>query len=323
MAALDDLPADQRAVLTLVLSRGRSYDEIATLLSIDRASVRDRAIAALDEVGPESDTSPLQRAVVTDYLLGQLPPGTATQTRDQLARSPADRAWASSVAQELMPLSAVPLAQIPEPVQIPDAAQPTDPAQIPEPTPRRSSRRGGAVLLAVIGLVLVGAVILIVALVTSTNKPGAPAGVLAGGAPAASSTQTTSTTPAASTTTPKLHFIAEVNLLSPDPTLAHKTAGIAQVVSDGNETGVVIVAQGMPANTRHDAYAVWLANAAGGSDFLGFVSKLVTSNGKLQTDGRLPANASRYSRLLITLETSAHPSSPGAIVLEGAFKLTG
>ena len=37
MSSLDSLPGDQRAVLQLVLSRGRSYDEIAQLLSIDRA----------------------------------------------------------------------------------------------------------------------------------------------------------------------------------------------------------------------------------------------------------------------------------------------
>ena len=44
MATLDSLPADQRAVLQLVLRRGRSYDEIARLLSIDRAAVRERAL---------------------------------------------------------------------------------------------------------------------------------------------------------------------------------------------------------------------------------------------------------------------------------------
>src|SRR5205807_611635 len=46
--SLDSLPADQRAVLQLVLQRGRSYDDIAALLSIDRAAVRQRALGALD-----------------------------------------------------------------------------------------------------------------------------------------------------------------------------------------------------------------------------------------------------------------------------------
>ncbi len=54
MASLDSLPPDQRAVLQLVLQRGRSYDDIAQLLSIDRAAVRDRALAAFDALGPQT-----------------------------------------------------------------------------------------------------------------------------------------------------------------------------------------------------------------------------------------------------------------------------
>src|SRR5581483_3559712 len=51
MASLDSLPPDQRAVLQMVLQRGRSYDDIAEMLSIDRASVRRRALEAFDELG--------------------------------------------------------------------------------------------------------------------------------------------------------------------------------------------------------------------------------------------------------------------------------
>ena len=54
MASLDTLPPDQRAVLQLVLQRGRSYDDIAKLLSIDRAAVRERALRALDALGPQT-----------------------------------------------------------------------------------------------------------------------------------------------------------------------------------------------------------------------------------------------------------------------------
>ena len=48
MASLDSLPADQRAVLQLVVQRRQSYDDIARLLSIDRAAVRRRPLSALD-----------------------------------------------------------------------------------------------------------------------------------------------------------------------------------------------------------------------------------------------------------------------------------
>ncbi len=61
MASIDSLPADQRAVLQLVLQRGRSYEEIANMLSIDRAAVRDRALAAFDALGPQTHVEPQRR----------------------------------------------------------------------------------------------------------------------------------------------------------------------------------------------------------------------------------------------------------------------
>ena len=46
MARFDDLPADQKAVLQLVLRQGRTYAEIATLLKISDAAVQNRARAS-------------------------------------------------------------------------------------------------------------------------------------------------------------------------------------------------------------------------------------------------------------------------------------
>src|SRR5579859_4063840 len=129
MASLDSLPEDQRAVLTLVLQRGRGYDEIARMLSIDRAAVRERALAALDALGPQTGVSPERRALITDYLLGQLPPAVARQTRDRVARSPSERAWARVLASELTPLASGPLPEIP----VDASAARTQPA--PEPAP--------------------------------------------------------------------------------------------------------------------------------------------------------------------------------------------
>src|ERR1039458_8462859 len=96
MASLDSLPADQRAVLSLVLGRGRSYDEIARLLSIDPAAVRERALAASDSLGPQTRVPAERRALITDYLLGQLPAGAAEETRVRLAESASDRRWAAA-----------------------------------------------------------------------------------------------------------------------------------------------------------------------------------------------------------------------------------
>jgi hypothetical protein len=105
MASLDSLPPDQRAVLQLVLQRGRSYDEIAKMLSIDRAGVRDRALQAFDALGPSTRVPPERRALITDYLLGQLPPRVADDTRERLAESASERAWARVIASELSPVA--------------------------------------------------------------------------------------------------------------------------------------------------------------------------------------------------------------------------
>jgi hypothetical protein len=54
MTDLDSLPPDQRAVLSLVLDRGKSYGEVAEMLGIPESAVRDRAHDALDALGGAS-----------------------------------------------------------------------------------------------------------------------------------------------------------------------------------------------------------------------------------------------------------------------------
>jgi hypothetical protein len=48
MTRIDDLPPDQRAVLSLLLRQGKDYEEIAAMLGIPASVVRERARAALD-----------------------------------------------------------------------------------------------------------------------------------------------------------------------------------------------------------------------------------------------------------------------------------
>lgn len=53
MTELDRLPPDQRAVLSLLLERGRSYSEVADMLAIPESAVRERAHAALDALADD------------------------------------------------------------------------------------------------------------------------------------------------------------------------------------------------------------------------------------------------------------------------------
>jgi len=133
MTSLESLPADQRAVLQLVLQRGRSYDDIARLLSMDRSAVRQRAAGALNALGPQTGLEDERRQVITDYLLGQLEPGAATAAQEEIASAPGERAWARVVASELAPLAGSPLPAIPAAAAA--APPPAAPPPVPAPAP--------------------------------------------------------------------------------------------------------------------------------------------------------------------------------------------
>jgi hypothetical protein len=338
MSSLDSLPADQRAVLELVLKRGRGYDEIARLLSVDRAGVRERALAAFDALGPPTRVPLERRALITDYLLGQLPPRVSDDTRQRLAQSAGERAWARVLSSELGPLSSTPLPEIPpdtggrdpEPVAAAGAREPEPIAAAQEPgaaaqaadglgepeglAGRPSSRRGGILLLALGALVVVAVVVAIVALTGGSNKKTPTTA----SQPAATTTTPVSTSTTSTTSTNGAHLVAQINLISPDR--GGKAVGVGLVLKQGKTTGIAIRAQNLPANGKHDAYAVWLYKSTSDSHLLGFVNPSVGSNGVLQAESGLPTNAGHFTQLLITRETVQNPRQPGSIVLKGPLK---
>ena len=122
-------------MLQLVLGRGRSYDEIARLLSINPDAVRERALAALDALGPQTKVDRESRAQICDYLLGQLPESQRDEVRDRLARSAPDRAWARVVSSELASLASGPLPEIPAETSAARAAHQPSPPPVPVAPP--------------------------------------------------------------------------------------------------------------------------------------------------------------------------------------------
>jgi Sigma-70, region 4 len=338
MGSLDTLPPDQRAVIDLVLQRGRSYDDIAQLLAIDRAAVRARALAAFEAIGPDTGISPESRALITDYLLGQLPDRVADQTRERLASSPYDRAWARVLASELGQVASQPLPEIPDGGSRASASPATAPGPAPEAAngqPRagaresrsgeRGSRRaprlsdrpssilGGAIML-VVGAVIVVIVVVVLFVVLSSGSSNKHTS----GTPAASgTTATTGTTgtTATSGTTPKAQVVSQTNLNPPSGSTS-PAKGVGIVVREGNAYGIVIEAAHMAPNNKN-AYAAWLYNSPTDAYRLGFVSPPVGKTGTLQVGSTLPTNAGRYKQLVLSLETQSAPKSPGTIVLQG------
>ena len=322
MGSLDTLPPDQRAVLDLVLQRGRSYDDIARLLAIDRAVVRARALAAFDALGPEATVAPESRALITDYLLGQLPERVAEQTRARLASTPAEQAWARARASQLAPIAGKPLPEIPDGSPSPAAPMPPPsdsggPA-VADGTPRRSdrpsSRRGGAIMLGVGALVVVAVVVVLIAVLSGGSAKHPPTPTAAASDRSRAGASSTATTSGAS---PQAQVVAQVNLNTPNGAGAAK--GIGFVVREGSAYGIIMQGQHLPPN-RHNAYAAWLYNSPSDAYRLGFVNPGVGKNGQLQTGGVLPAKAGRFKQLLLTVETQSDPKSPGAIVLAGPFQ---
>lgn len=130
MSSIDNLPPDQRAVLSLVLRQGKSYDDVAGLLRIDRERVRGRALAALTELGPV-ELSHLPREVrleVGDYLLGQQTQTESEATQALLRDNDDAREWAHDVSGQIAELSSKPL-----PAVVGNGAAPADEALADEP----------------------------------------------------------------------------------------------------------------------------------------------------------------------------------------------
>src|SRR4051794_17206012 len=103
MATFDKLSAEQRAIIELVLQRGKSYAELSDLLAMPEDRVRELARNALVSLSPVSAKRVEDdwRGQLADYVLGQQTGPESTATRGHLRRSEAGRAWARSLLDSL------------------------------------------------------------------------------------------------------------------------------------------------------------------------------------------------------------------------------
>jgi hypothetical protein len=319
MSRLDDLPPDQRATLSLLLRRGKSYAEVADMLEIEERAVHDRAHAALAVLAAKEARalSADQRAEVGDYLLGQSP-GVAERlaARRLLGESDDARAWAGALASELQPLAGSPLPEIPngsrpataaEPTESPQREQELAPAAPPSrPSSSSSSRIGGALLLAA----LVAGVVVAVVLLTG-----------GGGSSSNSSSTGSSTTTETGTTTQKAQAKEDKRITLRATNPASKAVGVAEVLSEGSQYAFYLAAQNLPPSKgKGFFYAVWLYNSPSSYEPLSRAPD-VGANGSVQGGALLPKDAAKYHTMLVTRETASKPTKPGLIVLRGAFAL--
>jgi hypothetical protein len=287
MTELDRLPPDQRAVLSLVLDRGKSYAEVAELLGIPEHTVRDRAHAALDALADDV-AAPGGSYVASARGSRSGTPGETTASRIAAAGGGAGPRGTTGAAGT-------------------PPAPPATPRRPREPRTSTGSRRAGALLLGAIVVVIVVAVVLII---NSGGKGSTPTTT-------AASTTTTGTSSTSTTSSAKPKLDSTIRLSSTEPSV--NATGVAYVLSEGSRRAFYVTAQGLPPSSGF-FYAVWLYNSPSNAEPLGRASS-VSSDGRMEGGNPLPNNAGDYAKFIVTRETSTHPSQPGPTVLSGSFTL--
>ncbi|MCW2990622.1 MAG: hypothetical protein JWM73_1216 [Solirubrobacterales bacterium] len=311
MPRIDDLPADRRAVLQLLLKQGKSYDDLASLLRIEPDAVRERARDALDRLGPESaELDMAEQDEIADYLLGQQSASARATTRDLLETSAAGRAWARVVSGELRSLAGDALPEIPaERAEVDEAFDALEARKVARDRQAKSSRLGGVLLLAAVGVAV--AFLIVFVITGNDDKSGA-----SGGATAA----TTGTT---ATTGGSQQVLGQVNLNPVQGSPSTKAIAAVTLVAQGQSTGMLFQGQDIPANQKGDVYALWVITSKNAAR-LGFTPR-VGKNGRLRFSGQVPdsINLADFQAMVLTLETTSNPRTPGKVIIAGSLPKAG
>lgn len=308
MSALDALPADQRAVLQLVLKQGRTYEQIAAMLRMGPDAVADRAHSALDALGPEpaAGLPADRRAEISDYLLGQMSATGRQRVRDDLGASASGRAWARVVRSELRPLGGDDLPEVPsEPAEVEEAFDALSARTQARERHESSSRLGGVLLLAGLAVVLVGAVLWALG-VFGGDDEGATA----------DEPRTTNTQAAAD-----VRPLAQANLTPTDGT--SNALGIAFVVAGQDQQAIRVDAEKLPGAVRQPepeaGACIFLTGEGVAAAFIGCFQE-VDKDGNASASGVLPGDVRKYQRIIVTRETGREtPTKPGTTILSGAI----
>ncbi|MEA2378968.1 MAG: hypothetical protein QOD13_2875 [Thermoleophilaceae bacterium] len=300
MATFDQLTDEQRAIVELVLQQGKSYDELADMLGIPEARVRERARDALIELAPVSVRGVEEdwRGQLADYVLGQQAGPEATATRGHLRRSEAARSWTRSLLDSLEQLytngdmPAIPdgergsrRAAAPARAAAPDAPErgPLAPRALASVQRRRIVAAAGAAV-----------VVLVVVLLW-------PVGLLTGGDDSKPSASNAASTP-----------------------ISTKRQGSAVIAQQQGKTQILVQAVGLKPSTQKTAYQVWLYDSASKRKSLGATA--TDKKGNLQVIGALPADYKKWHFIDVTsVEVTGQGNSQqvktGQSVLRGLLEL--
>jgi hypothetical protein len=307
MATFDQLSPEQRAIVELVLRQGKTYNELADMLNLPEARVRELARDALVELAPVSVRGVEEdwRGQLADYVLGQQSGPEATATKGHLRRSEAARSWARSLLDSLEQFyenGSVPAIPEGERGRRAAAAAPREPREPREP---RSAMGGRLAPTADRRWLMAGAAALILILLAVVIWP---VGALTGGddeksaASSASSDNGTQTTGGQSTT----------------GETTGQPAGIAIVVQRNGKKQLLVQAARLTPSGQSEGYYVWLYNSPDDAKSLG--GQVTDQNGNYQAIGPLPADYKNYRFIDISRQQIA---SSGAVKHSGNSVLRG
>jgi hypothetical protein len=329
MGSIESLNDGQRAVLQLLLRRGKSYDEIAALLKSDAAAIRSRAHGAVELLGPDgTDVDADRRNEIADYLLGQQTASQRAATREYLEASAPGRGWARGASGALAMLAGAEADKLPEvPAEREEVAEAfgaLEARTARQEEVKLAAKRGGWLMSAGLGLGLAVVIIVIVAIASSggDDNKGSDSAVATTTSPTGTSTSPTSTTPNPATDP---QILAQGVLRAPDGSGSSASGQVAIVrFPENNRYRLALTAKGIPpSSSSGSAYAVWFYTSPGSALFLGFPDKVVGANGKLDTVADLSPDTPNYKEVLLTSERSNAPTKPGTIVLRARLVIAG
>ena len=307
MPTFDQLPAEQRAIIELVVQRGRSYDALADALQITPERVRELAHDALVELSPRTAerVEPERRAQIADYVLNQQASAESKATQSHLKRSESGRMWTLSLLDSLEHMyedgkaPEVPTAEAVEERprrrerererprrrererererERPRAREERD----REPVRRRDERltpdaeravRNRRIAGIIGGLLILGAIVtaaLVLLIDTDVKEARSPTTKVVG------------------------------QLLLNPTERGSQNQGIAIVAQRGDDRSLIVQARLKP-TTRDQAYEVWLYNSD--QDAVSLGAQVTDKDGNYQGAGRLPAPLDKYKFIDVSLE---------------------
>jgi hypothetical protein len=293
MASYDQLSAQQRAIVDLILKRGQSYDQLADTLGMPETRVRELARDALTSLAPVSaaEVDDGWRAQIADYLLGQQAAPEAASTRGHLRRSEAARGWSRSVLdslEHLYPKGELPTIPSGDDGPEPKAKEAKPPRERKPATPREPLTPEAAAIVRrrrIAGIAAAAVALLFVLLIW-------PVGLLTGG-----DGDSADAVAGPCGEDAKAGSVGQV-VLEPVKRAA-AAAGVAQVTNTGGACEVRIVAK-LPRASKGQAYEVWLYNSADDARSLG--AQVTDNKGNFAGAAPFPADYKRYQYLEITRE---------------------